>query len=573
MKTQVPVPSPPGLERIHKADVYLGGIGQRIGEFLRHPHMTNIAAHHPAPGLALALILLALCGVVPAGVWAYKRRHHLRSSIRGLLSKRVWQERWKWHRCFKGVQINGHPAPKSLTGWPTRSGSTLVLRLDGGMNLELLQNIEAKVAAQMRCPIAFRRIHHNPGRCFIDLQRKDSLRRSVRLPLLDSTQPVNFCGPIAVAIDTNGRPVTIDLREKNMLVAGIMGSGKSWFLHVLIAYAMQDSRVQVHMLDGKMGTGFKAWKKSCASWATDDTPDEAMRIVERLHGKLNKIFAEMDAKDERSINWATAEAIHLLVVDEYTAFLRIKGFETALNELIRRGRAGGVIVILATQRPSAKVMDTDLSRLIEWRMALLCADKDSSKMALGSNVVDASALSGKNPGEGWLLAEGRTPALCRGYSLTDRDLASLAARAQVLRANRPQGNVKVAAQVMPDTPNDPRSSNPPSPVLVLLPPQPAPLSPQRRSVLATIADLGPQVEGAAVRKALGMTQDRFSVHANALVTAGYATKARKARQVTQFATGGFSWCWTATEAGNAALIRTDASRNERVAQPKEAGAQ
>jgi hypothetical protein len=286
-----------------------------------------------------------------------------------------------------------------------------------------------------------------------------------------------------------------------------------------------------------------------------------------LHGKLNKIFAEMDAKDERSINWVTAETIHLLVVDEYTAFLRIKGFETALNELIRRGRAGGVIVILATQRPSAKVMDTDLSRLIEWRMALLCADKDSSKMALGSNVVDASALSGKNPGEGWLLAEGRQPVHCRGYSLTDRDLASLAARAQALRANSPQGTVQVAGQVMPDTPNSVRSSTPPSLSLVLPPPKVSLPGPVRMTVLRAFRDLGPEVGGATVREALGMTQATFSHHGTALVTAGYATNVSKARQRPQFPAGGSFLVWSCTDAGNTILSRTDASPT------KEAGAQ
>lgn len=120
---------------------------------------------------------------------------------------------------------------------------------------------------------------------------------------------------------------------------------------------------------------------------------------------------------------------------------------------------------------------------------------------------------------------------------------------------------------MPDTPSSVRSSTPPNLSLVPLPPQPASLSTQRRAVLQAFADLGPGVEGAVVRAHLGMAPDRFSVHANALVTAGYATRAAKPLSSPQFGHGRPPWLWTVSESGIKAL---DASRNERVARDKEA---
>jgi hypothetical protein len=582
-----PTPPPGSLAKVQRMDNSLTRYGDAIGRMVHH-YLHGGGLHlslssHPAPRLALALILLALCGVilsVPAGVWMYKRRHHLCSSIRGLLSPLVWRERWKWHRCFrdtdtKKVRMDGHPPPKPIAGWPTRAGVTLVTRFDGGMTCEVAQKYSDEIGAAMRCrDIVFEPIYHNRGRGFCRIIRRDTLARTVAWPWAPS-ETTNFLGSIPVAVDMDGKPVTMDLRAKNVLVGGIPGSGKSWFLHLLIAAAMGDTRVQVYILDGKMGVELSVWEKSCAAFATDDEPKQAMEIVKRLEAEVNEAFADLRAEDKRTVDWSKATTVKVLVIDEYTAFLGIPGFEKALNELVRRGRAAGLIVILTTQRPSAQVIKTDLRGLIPLRVAMLCTDTTSSTMILGSGYhdFDSSKFSGKLPGEMWLLHEGRQPVHCRGYSLTDRDLASLAARAQALRVNSPQGTVKVAGQVVRDSPLRSRSSTPPSPTLVLLPPQPVPLSPQRRSVLQTIAELGPQVEGAAVRKALGMAPDRFSVHANALLTAGYATRAAKALQAAQFGHGRPAWCWTITQAGTTVLSRTDASRNERVAQPKEAGAQ
>lgn len=565
-----PTPPPGSFAKVQRMDTFLGGIGQRIGEFVSHPHMLNVAAHHPTPGLALALILLALCGValsVPVGVWMFKRRHHLRSSFRGLVSLPAWRDRRKWNKHVGGMEINGLPAPKPIAHWPVPSGTTLLMRLDGGQNLPKLQGARDNFAAHMRCrDVELEPIYHNRGRCFVRIVRRDFLARSFPWPWL-AYETTNFFGPIPAGMSVEGKPVYINLREKNVLVGGGMGSGKSWWLHTIIAAAMLDKRVNVWLLDGKEGSGFWAWRHSCSGFATNDKDDKdkAFAILASLEKRINEIYKGFKENDQRTIDWDKAKSIDLLVIDEFLAFFKIPGFASKAMDLLARGRAAGLIMIMTVQRPSSKIVDTDFRELFQDRAAGK-SDKAGSKMILGEGVeADSSEFSGMNPGEMWLL-EGSELTHMRGYSLTDRDLASLAARAQVLRANSPHETVKVAAQVKPDTPNGSRSPNPPSPVLVLLSPQPAPLSVQRRAVLQAIADLGPQVEGATVRAHIGMSPDRFSVHANALVTAGYVTRAAKPLQAPQFGHGRPAWCWTMAESGIKAL---NASRNERVAQDKE----
>lgn len=575
-----PTPPPGSLAKVQRMDSVLGDVGRRIGLWLSHPHMLTVSSFrgHPAPGLALDLILLALCGVVlsvPAGVWMFKRRHHLRSSIRGLFSLTVWRERRKWHRSFKDLEINGRPAPKVLTGWPTRSGVTLVTRYDGGMNLELLQKQRPDFRAQMRCmDIEFEPIRHNKGRGYARIIRRDPLASMTPWPAL-TAERTNFLAPFPVSADMDGKLVFMDLREKNLLVGGIPGSGKSWFLHVLIATAALDSRIRIWIFDGKGGAELGVWEPICEAFVTDLEADTlAMKVLKRLEDHVNKIYAGHRSIQDRKVDWSKVKTSDLFVIDEPTRFMKVPGFAATLNELLRRIRAAGGMIVFATQRPSAKYMDTDFRELFAYRAAML-SDDAGTTMILGEGFkeYDSSEFSGENPGEMWLLHEGRKPVHCRGLAITDRDLASLAARAQSLRANSPQRNVQVAGQVMPDTPIGSRSDNPPSPVLVLLPPKVSLPGPVRITVLRAFRDLGPEVEGSAVREALNMTQATFSHHGKALVTAGYATSAPKARQTPQFPAGGTFRVWSCTQAGSAILSRTDASRNERVAQDKEAGAQ
>lgn len=572
-----PTPPPGSLAKVQRMDSVLGDVGHRIGLWLSHPHMLTVSSFrgHPTPGLALALIVLALCGVVlslPAGVWMFKRRHHLRSSIRGLFSLTVWRERWKWRRSFGDVEIAGRPAPKVLTGWPTRSGVTLVTRYDGGMNLELLQKQRPDFRAQMRCmDIEFEPIRHNKGRGYARIIRRDPLASVTPWPAL-TAERTNFLAPFPVSADMDGKLVYMDLREKNLLVGGIPGSGKSWFLHVLIATAALDPRMRIWIFDGKGGAELGVWEPICESFITDLEADaQALSVLKRLEDHVNSIYATHRSIQDRKVDWPRIKRADLVVIDEPTKFLKVPTFPARFNEVLRRIRAAGGMIVFATQRPSAKYMDTDFRELFAYRAAML-SDDAGTTMILGEGFkeYDSSEFSGENPGEMWLLHEGRKPVHCRGLAITDRDLASLAARAQALRADSPHETVQVAGQVMPDTPGSVRSSQLPNLSLVPLPPQPAPLSVQRSAVLRAIADLGPGAEGAVVRAHLGMAPDRFSVHGNALLTAGYATRAAKPLQSPQFGHGRPAWCWTTTESGNKAL---DASRNERVARDKEAGAQ
>ena len=133
--------------------------------------------------------------------------------------------------------------------------------------------------------------------------------------------------------------------------------------------------------------------------------------------------------------------LHVVAIDELAFYIRggSKDERTELTEtlrdLISRGRAAGMIVIAATQKPSNDIIPTFVRDLFSFRMALRCTTPEASDTILGqgwaSQGYSAATLDPTTRGVGYLLAEGSVPVKLRTHYLDDdaiAELAQLAAR-------------------------------------------------------------------------------------------------------------------------------------------------
>jgi DNA segregation ATPase FtsK/SpoIIIE-like protein len=137
--------------------------------------------------------------------------------------------------------------------------------------------------------------------------------------------------------------------------------------------------------------------------------------------------------------------LHLVVCDELAFYLSLpdrkqrQEFAELLRDLVARGRAAGVIVVAATQKPGADVVPTSLRDLFGFRLALRCNTPQASDTILGQGWAtagaDASTIPGGQRGVGYLLAEGEQPQRIKGYHLTDGEIAAIAERAAARRAD------------------------------------------------------------------------------------------------------------------------------------------
>jgi S-DNA-T family DNA segregation ATPase FtsK/SpoIIIE len=132
-----------------------------------------------------------------------------------------------------------------------------------------------------------------------------------------------------------------------------------------------------------------------------------------------------------------------VVVDELAHYLtagdrkETAEFANLLRDLVSRGRAAGIIVLAATQKPSHDVIPTSLRDLFGFRWAFRCATPQASDTILGSGWASAgysaTSIDASTRGVGLLLHEGGTPTRMRAFWLGDEDLVRLATRAEGLR--------------------------------------------------------------------------------------------------------------------------------------------
>src|SRR5215203_5503840 len=156
-------------------------------------------------------------------------------------------------------------------------------------------------------------------------------------------------------------------------------------------------------------------------------------------------YRELLASGLRKVRREDGLPLHLVVCDELAFYLTLpdkrlrQEFAELLRDLVARGRAAGVIVVAATQKPGADVVPTALRDLFGFRLALRCNTPQSSDTILGqgwaSAGADASQIPGGQRGVGLLLAEDDRPVRLRGFYLADEDVQTIAERAAARRTD------------------------------------------------------------------------------------------------------------------------------------------
>jgi S-DNA-T family DNA segregation ATPase FtsK/SpoIIIE len=140
-------------------------------------------------------------------------------------------------------------------------------------------------------------------------------------------------------------------------------------------------------------------------------------------------------------------SVILVVVDEIALFSATIGdkkqqdeFSALLRDLVSRGRACGVPVVAATQRPSFDIIPTSLRDLFGYRAAFRRTTINSSNIVLGHGWAEqgysATDIAPTNQGAAYLIAEGGTPRRIKAAYLTDADIYSIAEYAAWVRRPR-----------------------------------------------------------------------------------------------------------------------------------------
>lgn len=215
--------------------------------------------------------------------------------------------------------------------------------------------------------------------------------------------------------------VTVDLtKTPHMLVCGSTGSGKSVLQRNLIFHCIQHNDMWRFLgVDVKRVelTPFKRYKKTVLGIGAN--LEDGVEIVRYAKEIMNTRYQEMEDKGVNHfkdlIDPETGKPPYavMLMIDEAFMFMSPEGAKTdegkmrdqlhgeastILGDIARLGRASGVHLVLATQRPDATVIKGELKANLDIRIAAGRLDSTPSMMVLDSGA--ATMLPGDIKGRG-----------------------------------------------------------------------------------------------------------------------------------------------------------------------------
>ena len=239
--------------------------------------------------------------------------------------------------------------------------------------------------------------------------------------------------PIAMGQDTGGAPVALDLASlPHMLIAGATGSGKSVMINSIVASFLltkTPEQLRLLMVDPKRVelTPFNG-----IPHLIQPVIVEAEEVTESLRGLNREMvsrYKKMEGLGVRNIEVYNERADEkmpflVLIVDELADLMMVAGFEVEQNlvRLAQLGRAAGIHLLLATQRPSVNVVTGLLKANIPARCAFAVSGQVDSRVILDS--VGAEKLMGK--GDGLILhKESIKPERMQGALVYDEEIEAL----------------------------------------------------------------------------------------------------------------------------------------------------
>ena len=179
--------------------------------------------------------------------------------------------------------------------------------------------------------------------------------------------------------------------------------------------------LEIILVDPKGGTEFYAFKKlphfTCGLITDKNEAIEKMGllvdIMEERYQEFNSLMDFIDSQrpqlncDINSIDdynkiccqYQRGRLPHIFfIMDEFADWFVDDSFRKRASEYVKRlaskARAAGIHLILATQRPDAKIMEGSIKGQLENRICLKTADSLNSRIILDDSVFDASKLSG-----------------------------------------------------------------------------------------------------------------------------------------------------------------------------------
>jgi S-DNA-T family DNA segregation ATPase FtsK/SpoIIIE len=295
---------------------------------------------------------------------------------------------------------------------------------------DLALAIKAK-AIRVQAPI--------PGRGLIGIEIPNLARDMIYLrDLLLSEEMRGMHSKLAFGLgkDIAGKPLVADLTKMpHLLIAGATGSGKSVCINTIIMSLIMRSKpdeLRMILIDPKRVelAGYNDLPHLIGQVVTDpDTALETMYWAVKEMERRYELLQEARVRDIIGYNEKSGEGEELeklpylvIIVDEFADLIMTSGkdIELPITRLAQMARAVGIHLILATQRPSIKVITGIIKANFPARIAFQVSSRVDSRVIL--DMIGAERLLGN--GDMLFLPPGKAmPERIHGAYVSDHEIA------------------------------------------------------------------------------------------------------------------------------------------------------
>ncbi|WP_406200951.1 FtsK/SpoIIIE domain-containing protein [Streptomyces sp. NBC_01017] len=381
-----------------------------------------------ASGFGLLLVAVALAVLVGWSAWWVVR--YVRADA--MTRRSIWQAvrvRWSWKRLAPMLQLSvTDKTPTALASLANMDGKPVkprvlvpplkvafdmygVVARAGclpGVGLEQYQKAAPHLADAWRCTrVAV--TQDKPGHVVI---------RGVRLDPLKFPTEHRPTGQIPekaarwdLGVDEYAQPVSINLAQvPGVTVAGLPGYGKTSLINRLLSDWAPAPWVQFACADGKVSAAYEGdyadWVQRMFAFVGDDL-EEANKLFKRLvdmrRARSALVRSMLGVKSMWDVGPSEKWPLAVLIIDEaHTYFRDHKGSDPKtkklaalaaenarlVEDLVKKGRSVGMLVILATQKSTGDAIPTFIRDVCPVGLSFAQKTAEAAVAALGEEIRD-----------------------------------------------------------------------------------------------------------------------------------------------------------------------------------------
>ena len=194
-------------------------------------------------------------------------------------------------------------------------------------------------------------------------------------------------GGLPLGHDEDDGLVVLELAGHHLLLGGEPGAGKSNALSLVVAAAALDPDAELWCFDGKL-VELAAWRNVADGSSVRTSrrpPRRSASCGPRWRPATSRSSSGGSGRwtgrpDSASSSWSSTSW-------PSTPRARARPETSScevLRDIVARGRAAGIVVVAATQKPASDIVPTSIRDLFGCRLAMRCSTRDASDTVLGA---------------------------------------------------------------------------------------------------------------------------------------------------------------------------------------------